>query len=207
MDRVYAKIGALVGCFIIPFVCTLLPLKVYTYFVRKGAVGEKILSCLMCFGGGVFFATYILHMAPESRAIVEYSLAEPNNITYPIADLIMAAGFFLVLFCEQFVMLANKRKTSRSSSCVQFKSGSETSSSAGSAAEKCRQDINNKTRSKLADVEDLGNTDCALYGSGSCCKDSDEVVVQINATEVTEFFTSSKAVTRTCNKITLMIRY
>ena len=61
MQRYVAKIITLGLIFIIPFICTLLPYKLHGIFEKKGEKGKKILSCLMCFGGGVFFVA-ILHM-------------------------------------------------------------------------------------------------------------------------------------------------
>lgn len=43
-------------------------------------------------------------MAPESREILEEHLLKKNNVTYPVAELIMAFGFFLVLAIDQFVL-------------------------------------------------------------------------------------------------------
>jgi len=34
---------------------------------RQGDRGKRILCLLMCFGGGIFLATYLLHMGPEVR--------------------------------------------------------------------------------------------------------------------------------------------
>ena len=180
MKRLYAKIAAAIGCFIIPFVCTLLPLKVSSYFDKKGKFGKNVLSWLMCFGGGVFFATFILHMAPESRTIVEYSFTEPNNIDYPIADLIMALGFFIVLFCEKLVMKLNKKRSEqKAAKCVTFRSKSFRENGSGQGVV-----------TVPGDIEDLASGSCVLYGTGSCCKDPDELVLQKNATESTGFIPS-----------------
>ncbi len=105
-----AKIIAMVGVFILPFVATFLPYKVSDLFARKGEKGKAVLSGLICFGGGVFFATFILHMAPEARAILDVALMKPYNIQYPVADLIMAGGFFLVFFMEKIFLKLHKRK-------------------------------------------------------------------------------------------------
>ena len=51
----------------------------------------------MCFGGGVFFATYMLHMNPEVHEILHYALIKPNHITYPLADLLIAGNN--IYFC------------------------------------------------------------------------------------------------------------
>ncbi|KAK2189374.1 hypothetical protein NP493_108g03035 [Ridgeia piscesae] len=100
MERWHAKIISLFGLLIIPLVCTLLPIKVSDFFTRKGEKGKRILSSLMCFGGGVFFAVFMLHMAPEARYIVYHAIEAPEKLNYPIADLLMSVGFFMVMFME-----------------------------------------------------------------------------------------------------------
>ena len=114
MQRYQAKIFTIVGLLIIPFVFTIMPLKLSSYFIRKGDKGKKMLSCLMCFGGGVFFAVFMLHMAPEARAIIEVSLERPYNITYPISDLLMSFGFFMVMFLEMGVTAWSTTNTVKS---------------------------------------------------------------------------------------------
>ncbi len=110
MERLTAKLLALIGIFVVPLVCTLLPIKVHDVFVKKGKKGEELLSWMMCFGGGVFFATYILHMGPEVRLILNDALIKPYGITYPIAELIMSLGFFLVLIIEKLALNMQKKK-------------------------------------------------------------------------------------------------
>ena len=125
MERWIAKVIALAVMFLLPFVFTLMPLKVSGYFAKKGAAGRKFLSCLMCFGGGVFLATFLLHMAPESRDLVHRHILVPYGFNYPLADLLMGAGFFIVLYIEKIVIKANKNKQKRKmrqrrEQCMQF---------------------------------------------------------------------------------------
>ncbi len=110
MERWTAKVLAIIGIFILPLICTLLPIKVHDFFIKKGRKGEKLLSWMMCFGGGVFFATYILHMGPEVRLILNDALIKPYGITYPLPELIISMGFFLVLFIEKLTLKLQKRK-------------------------------------------------------------------------------------------------
>jgi len=51
-----------------------IPSAVYRYCAtmagwieQQGDRGKRILCLLMCFGGGIFLATYLLHMGPEVR--------------------------------------------------------------------------------------------------------------------------------------------
>lgn len=55
----------MVIAFILPLVCTLMPYPMAGYVERKGKMGELVICRLMCFGGGIFFGTFLLHMAPE----------------------------------------------------------------------------------------------------------------------------------------------
>ena len=71
------------------------------------------MSWLMCFGGGVFFATYILHMTTEVRLILEPALLEPYNINYPLPELLMAVGFFIVMFLEIVAMDWGKKQAKK----------------------------------------------------------------------------------------------
>jgi hypothetical protein len=113
MERWTAKLLALIGAFVLPLLCTILPYKISGFVASKGAVGKRTLSYLMCLGGGIFFGTYLLHMGPEVQNILKTSLLDPHGITYPVAELIAGAGFFIVLFAEKFVLRWNKRRTSR----------------------------------------------------------------------------------------------
>ena len=110
MPRWVVKLFALVGTFLLPLVCTLLPYKVSGYITRKGASGKQLLSYLMCLGGGIFFGTYLLHMGPEVQTILKDSLLDPYGITYPVAELIVGVGFFIALFGEKIVLRWNKRR-------------------------------------------------------------------------------------------------
>jgi len=113
MPRWVVKLFALVGTFVLPLLCTLLPYKVSGYIARKGASGKRLLSYLMCLGGGIFFGTYLLHMGPEVQTILKHSLLDPYGITYPLAELIVGVGFFIVLFAEKLVLRWNKRRVGR----------------------------------------------------------------------------------------------
>jgi len=113
MSRLIAKLFVLVGSFFLPLICTLLPYKVSGYISRKGAFGKRLLSYLMCLGGGIFFGTYLLHMGPEVQTIMKESLLDPYGITYPVAELMVGVGFFIVLFAEKIVLRWSKRRNRR----------------------------------------------------------------------------------------------
>jgi len=113
MPRWVVKLLALFGTFLLPLICTLLPYKVSGYIANKGASGKLLLSYLMCLGGGIFFGTYLLHMGPEVQTILKEALLDPYEITYPVVELIVGVGFFIVLFSEKLVLRWNKRRLRR----------------------------------------------------------------------------------------------
>jgi len=68
MDRWLAKLIGLILTFLLPFIFTVLPHHDVVRCIERQGIsnrGERVLCLLMCFGGGVFFATYLLHMGPE----------------------------------------------------------------------------------------------------------------------------------------------
>lgn len=50
-----------------------------------------LLSCLLCFGGGVLFSTTMVHILPELREATTY------------AELLLCAGFFILYFIDEIV--------------------------------------------------------------------------------------------------------
>ena len=108
MERWVAKLIALVIIFLVTFLGTLLPIKVTKYFERQGHRGLVLISYMMCFGGGVFFAIYLLHMSPDVHQIMNYAIIRPYNITYPLTELIISSGFFIMLFMEKIIQKATK---------------------------------------------------------------------------------------------------
>lgn len=168
MNRLHAKLITAFLSFVIPFGCTLLPIKVSEFFNRKGRTGQIVLSGLMCFGGGVFFGTFMLHMAPESRDILYVAILKEKNITYPVADLIMALGFFLVLTVEKIVLDCNEKPRRKSDVSVKVQCLNHKPISGNSAS--C-SDVDAPQSHKMYDIEDIGNGDCPLSMTGDCCKD------------------------------------
>ena len=104
MERWVAKVLALIIIFVVVFVFTVLPIKVSAIFARYGARDQMFLSYMMCFGGGVFLCVYMMHMAPDARRIINAALVDPmNQNSYPVAELIIAAGLFLMIISESAV--------------------------------------------------------------------------------------------------------
>lgn len=66
---------------------------------------QYFVSLMNCFAGGVFLGTSILHLIQESMETVAESLPE---IEYPLAGVLIGAGFFIVLGLEHMIGLASK---------------------------------------------------------------------------------------------------
>jgi len=65
MERWVAKVISIVVTLLVPMVCTMIPYPMAGYVERKGKIGELVICRVMCFGGGIFFGTFLLHVAPE----------------------------------------------------------------------------------------------------------------------------------------------
>lgn len=82
-------------------------LQVSKFFIAQGQPGRRVMGVMNCFAGGVFFGSYLLHMAPEVRMLLEASWLKPKNIIYPFPELFMGLGFFMVLYLEKFCKAVN----------------------------------------------------------------------------------------------------
>ncbi|XP_064474469.1 zinc transporter ZIP1-like [Ornithodoros turicata] len=66
--------------------------------LQRSSIGPRVLSFLICLGGGVLFATSFLHLLPEVREGFE-ELAT----TFPVAEGVVCFGFFAVYLVEELV--------------------------------------------------------------------------------------------------------
>jgi len=81
-----------------------LPLKISKYFLNDEKIWKKTLtSVLLCFGGGVLFATSFTHMLPEVRENIEESGIDFGDASGCLAEILLCAGFFLIYFIEESV--------------------------------------------------------------------------------------------------------
>ncbi|KAI6183093.1 Zinc transporter ZIP1 [Aphelenchoides bicaudatus] len=71
---------------------------------------SKIFSAVSCFGGGVFLATCLMHLLPESMEQIEKAehLIQWNT-HFPFAELCISLGFIFVLFVEQAIIFAHEK--------------------------------------------------------------------------------------------------
>lgn len=116
MDLITTKILVAVLFGSLRFLCGILPLKIYAFLkkwekqeAKAAFINEKRHQQVQCalamcqsFGGGVLFATCLLHMMPE----VHESVEELKNYTetetdYPFSQLIVCLGFLLIYFVEE----------------------------------------------------------------------------------------------------------
>lgn len=122
MDLIYTKILVAILFGVVRFTFGLLPIKLYKILLlwekeplnnedtKSTFINEKRHNQVRCglalcqsFGGGVLFATCFLHMMPEVYESVEDlkrfgGLLKTN---YPISQLMISFGFFLIYFVEE----------------------------------------------------------------------------------------------------------
>ncbi|XP_074931590.1 zinc transporter ZIP1 [Phalacrocorax aristotelis] len=107
-----AKLGSLVLLLLLPLACGLAPLCCFRQPPGSADARSPVLSLVSCFAGGVFLATCLLDLLPDYLASISAAL-EGLRITlqFPLAEFILAMGFFLVLVLEQ-VALAQREPSS-----------------------------------------------------------------------------------------------
>lgn len=96
-----ARITGIFILFFITFLIGLIPFALLRIFEKKLSKEniKKWIAILNCFTGGVFLATAILHLLPESREL----LTESISFEYPVTEAIAGCGFLLTLTLEHLV--------------------------------------------------------------------------------------------------------
>uniref|UniRef100_A0A6P4FLV5 Zinc transporter ZIP1 n=1 Tax=Drosophila rhopaloa TaxID=1041015 RepID=A0A6P4FLV5_DRORH len=102
-----AKVTAMVVLFCASTICGSIPFllnRCYRWTENQtNARSAIVVKCLLYFGGGVLLATTFLHLLPEVQEVVE-ELQECGiigELTFPLAELLMCCGFFLMYFIEE----------------------------------------------------------------------------------------------------------
>jgi len=108
MDLTATKAVALVVLGLIKLVSGLAPLVVTKLLKKKSdRFLKKFIGVTLCFGGGVLLATVLLHMLKEVREVLEQAAGKgalPESLEeYPFAELMVGAGFLLILLIESVV--------------------------------------------------------------------------------------------------------
>lgn len=102
-----AKITAMVVLCCASALCGSIPFLLNRFYHwtenQTNARSATMVKCLLYFGGGVLLATTFLHLLPEVQEVVE-QLQECDiigKLSFPLAELLMCCGFFLMYFIEE----------------------------------------------------------------------------------------------------------
>ncbi|XP_030329993.1 zinc transporter ZIP1 [Strigops habroptila] len=100
-----AKLGSLVLLLLLPLACGLGPLCCFRQPLAAADARSPVLSLVSCFAGGVFLGTCLLDLLPDYLSSIGAAL-EGLRVTlqFPLAEFILAMGFFLVLVLEQIAL-------------------------------------------------------------------------------------------------------
>ncbi|XP_078132814.1 zinc transporter ZIP1 [Sander vitreus] len=100
------KIGALIGLLLLTLLFGFIPARVKWFRDTNGSeIHRTVLSLISCFAGGVFLAACLLDIIPDYLSDINAELeARKVEISFPVPEFIMAAGFFLVLILERIVL-------------------------------------------------------------------------------------------------------
>ncbi|TSL68170.1 Zinc transporter ZIP1 [Bagarius yarrelli] len=101
------KLSALVGLLVLTLLFGFVPVRMKFFRAARGTrTHTTVLSLISCFAGGVFLAACLLDIIPDYLSDINLQLQD-NNSDYPLAEFIMACGFFLVLILERLVLSCN----------------------------------------------------------------------------------------------------
>ena len=108
------KFITLAAMMVITFVFGMLPYKLLGQVRNNRDAGSRsrwrlVISLCSCFSGGVFMAACLLDLLPEAEEKIADVVAEIKTqynyqIEYPVAQLVLCLGFFLILVIEQWVL-------------------------------------------------------------------------------------------------------
>ncbi|CAC5366065.1 SLC39A1_2_3 [Mytilus coruscus] len=114
MDVVYVKVLILFGLLVASFLIGFIPVKCIYHYRRNletSRVYRRLLSTLSCFAAGVFMATCLLDLLPETIEALEPHIKESKKFHhYPVAQFIMIIGLMLMLTVEQCVIIYQEKR-------------------------------------------------------------------------------------------------
>ncbi|XP_048338025.1 zinc transporter ZIP1-like [Sphaerodactylus townsendi] len=97
------KLGCLLALGLLPLLCALLPAALRR-LARPGAA-QRWRSLASCAAGGVFLATCLLDVVPDSlRDLREELRRQRLSLDFPVPELVLAVGFLLVLVVEHVAL-------------------------------------------------------------------------------------------------------
>ncbi|KAG7327366.1 hypothetical protein KOW79_008972 [Hemibagrus wyckioides] len=101
------KISALFGLLVLTLFFGFIPVRMKFFRAANGTeIHRTVLSLISCFAGGVFLAACLLDIIPDYLSDISEQLQDTNT-DYPLAEFIMACGFFIVLILERLVLSCN----------------------------------------------------------------------------------------------------
>jgi len=106
MEEVGSKILVMLLLGSFSMILGFIPMKLGNWFKNQDGSPRHgtIFSSLLCYGGGVLLATSLIHMLPEIRETFEGADIWPEGQEHlPLAEIMLAVGFFLIYFIEEFV--------------------------------------------------------------------------------------------------------
>ncbi|XP_068127604.1 zinc transporter ZIP2 [Hyperolius riggenbachi] len=106
------KVGCLVALLFLTLICGMAPAFV-NWFLKKDVTGiyELIICLISSFAAGIFLGACLLHVVADSLSNIAVQL---QYVNYPMGELILSLGFFLVLIIERIVLYISQRSQSHS---------------------------------------------------------------------------------------------
>lgn len=110
-DLVIAKVVAILVLGIVSFLIGLTPLQLAKWFHwnfrnsgHSKSNSNRVISPLLCFGGGVLMFTTFIHLQPEVREEFEELIRKGKAPNFEqLADIVFCMGFFFVYLIEEVV--------------------------------------------------------------------------------------------------------
>ncbi|KAH3898545.1 hypothetical protein DPMN_022780 [Dreissena polymorpha] len=120
---------------------------------------KRTVSLMNCFSGGVFFGVSLLNLLPEAREAMENALEHYNYHTeYPLTELLLCVGLFLILAIEHFShMCCSPKKKLQEKSPILGSTSNAVKPQAPHKEEKEKNKIQCNGIGHSADVKDKGN--------------------------------------------------
>lgn len=112
MNILIVQVILLISIFLVTLICLVLPLKVFPRQPGRslGVKSQRILSLSNCISGGVFLGVCFIGLIPFVRDKFEDAFHKGGiHFDYPVTELVVLLGFFLVLVTEQCVRSCKRK--------------------------------------------------------------------------------------------------